>query len=201
MATSDIVHRFVAELKQEAEDISKGIESEMISADASPSEVLEAVAIILDSILEAVPAPETLGDATIILDCTEPFGEGGRNMLISGEDNEDPDNPGSVLPTPDATDEEKLIAYDSVPMTAVLKLAKLMDVPASLATDAERQYVRNHRLVKGGIDYDSIDSLLEYIQSQVEKDALADLATGVEWDIPEELRAAWSAEDGEQNGS
>lgn len=200
MATTDIVHRLVGELKQEAEDIRNGIEGDMVSADASPDEVLDAVAVMLDAILEAVPAPETLGDATIILDAVEPFDKN-RPLVISGDENEDPDNPGSSLPAPDATEEEKLVARDTVPFSAVQKLVMLMDVPASLATDAERLYVRNHRLVRGGFDYNNIDGLLERVRAVSVHDALNDLGAGVDWDIPEELRAQWLAEDGEQNGS
>lgn len=200
MATTDIVHRLVGELKQEAEDIRNGIEGDMVSADASPDEVLDAVAIILDAVLEAVPAPETLGDATIILDAVEMFDEA-HPLIISGEDNEDPDNPGSSLPAPDATDEEKAVARNTVPFSSVRKLVELMDVPASLATDAERLYVRNHRLVRGGFDYNNIDGLLEHVQDVSMHDALNDLGAGVDWDIPEELRAQWLAEDGDKNGS
>lgn len=200
MATTDIVHRLVGELKQEAEDIRNGIEGDMVSADASPDEVLDAVAVMLDAVLEAVPAPETLGDATIILDAVEPFDKN-RPLVISGDENEDPDNPGSSLPAPDATEEEKLVARDTVPFSAVQKLVMLMDVPASLATDAERLYVRNHRLVRGGFDYNNIDGLLERVRAVSVHDALNDLGAGVDWDIPEELRAQWLAEDGEQNGS
>lgn len=201
MSTTDIVHRLVNELKQEAKDLREGLEGDMVSADDSAEEVLDAVALMLEAVLEAVPAPEVLGDATIILPASEPFGQDGRSFRISGDAEEDPDNPGSALPAPDATEEEKLIAYDTIPMDAVLKLTEMMNIPASLATDAERSYVRNHRLVKGGYDYDNIDVLLNNINKEAEKNALNDLATGVDWDIPEELRAQWSTEDGEQNGS
>ena len=200
MSTTDIVHRLVNELKQEAKDLREGLEGDMVSADDSAEEVLDAVALMLEAVLEAVPAPEVLGDATIILDAIEPFGEE-RPLVISGDDNEDPDNPGSSLPAPDATDDEKLVARDTVPFSSVQKLVALMDVPASLATDAERVYVRNHRLIRGGFDYNNIDSLLERVQAVSVHDALNDLGAGVDWDIPEELRAQWLAEDGDKNGS
>ncbi len=201
MATTNIVHRIVSELRQEAEDLRNGIDGDLVSADDSAEGVLDSVASLLEALLEAVPECEVLGDATIAMPVTEPFGQDGRLLVISGEAEEDPDNPGSTLPAPDATDEEKLTAYDTVPMSAVVKLNELMDIPASLATDAERAYVRKHRLIKGGYDYDTMDSLLEGISRMAEQNALEDLGAGVEWDIPEELRAQWAAENGEKSGS
>lgn len=198
MATTDIVHRLVAELHQEAEDIRSGIGGDMVPADATPDEVLDAVATILDAVLEAVPSPETLGDATVILDAVEPFDEE-HKLVITGDGEEDPDSPGSLLPAPNATEEERRIARNTIPFSAVQKLIEMMDVPASLATDAERFYVRNHRLVRGGFDYDNMDKLLETVQAISVENALDILGEGVDWDIPEEMRD--KPGEGERNGS
>lgn len=186
MATTDIIHRFAEELKLEIEALAEGEPGELISADDSMLEAVTSVYMTLDALLEVIPQVETLGDSCTALGAPEPFNDE-HPLLIHGSIEEDPDNPGSALPAPDATEEEKVAAYHTVPMESVLKLVQVMDVPASLATQQEKDYVRYHRLVKGGFDGANIDSLLEHIQKTSEEDALNRMSEGVEWDIPEDL--------------
>lgn len=186
MATTDIIHRFAEELKLEIEAVAEGREGELISADDSVLEAVNSVYLTLEALLEVIPEVETLGDACTALGAPEPFDDE-HPLLVHGNVEEDPENPGSALPAPDATDEEKEAAYHTIPMDSILRLVEVMDIPSSLATQAEKDYVRYHRLVKGGFDGANIDSLLEHIQKTSMEDTLASLAEGVEWDIPEGL--------------
>lgn len=186
MATTDIIHRFAEELKLEIEALADGQEGEIISSDDSMLEAVQSVYLTLEALLEVIPEVETLGDACTALGAPEPFDDD-HPLLVHGQVEEDPEHPGCALPTPDATDEERAAARHTIPMDSILKLIEVMNVPSSLATQAEKDYVRYHRLVLGGFDGANIDSLMEHIQKTSEQDALDRMAEGVEWDIPEDL--------------
>jgi len=163
----------VAEAIREDEDVSETNLGEFFEGLTLDPATLDAVAEVCASLADGVPQADLVNDAVMALSVrtSEVFQSDNLPLIVGSEDE------------PELINADGSRAENVFSIPEIVELMELLLVPVALSTEAERSYVRGHRLIRGGYHHGTLSHLLERVIATTESAAFEDLVKRIDIDL------------------